>query len=114
MSTRSTAARYAYRRFDKTEALPLVFCARFRAMIDHWDPALLDLLAAEREIIVFDNVGTAASTGTTPTTIQGLADGAVQFIEALGLTRSICSAVRWAGLWPRPWHWIVLASFAAS
>ena len=81
------AARYAYRRFGKTESLPLVFCTRFRATIDHWDPALLDLLAAEREIIVFDNVGTGASTGTTPATIQGLADGAVQFIEALGLTQ---------------------------
>jgi pimeloyl-ACP methyl ester carboxylesterase len=68
------AARYAYRRFGKTESLPLVFCTRFRATIDHWDPALVDLLAAEREIIVFDNVGTGASTGTTPATIQGLAD----------------------------------------
>jgi pimeloyl-ACP methyl ester carboxylesterase len=58
-----------------------VFCTRFRATMDHWDPALLDLLAAEREIIVFDNVGTGASTGTTPATIQGLADGAVQFIQ---------------------------------
>lgn len=75
------AARYACRRFGKTESLPLVFCTRFRAMMDHWDPALLDLLAAEREIIVFDNVGTGASTGTTPATIQGLADGAVQFIQ---------------------------------
>src|SRR5918996_42227 len=81
------AARHAYRRFGKTESLPLVFCTRFRATIDHLDPALLDLLAAEREIIVFDNVGTGASTGTTPATIQGLADGAVQFIEALGLTQ---------------------------
>jgi hypothetical protein len=34
MSTRSPAARYPYRRF-KTEALPLVFCTRFRATIDH-------------------------------------------------------------------------------
>lgn len=81
------AARYAYRRFGKTEELPLVFCTRFHATIDHWDPALVDLLAAERDVIVFDNVGTASSTGTTPATIQGLADGAVQFIEALGLSQ---------------------------
>ena len=60
-------------------------CMRFRGTIDRSDPALLDLLAAEREVIVFDNVGTASSTGTTPTTYQGLGDGAVQFIEALGL-----------------------------
>jgi pimeloyl-ACP methyl ester carboxylesterase len=60
------AARYAYRRFGKPDAVPVVFCTRFRATFDHWDPALLDVLAAEREVIVFDNVGTASSTGTTP------------------------------------------------
>jgi pimeloyl-ACP methyl ester carboxylesterase len=80
------AARCAYRRFGRTGAPPLVMCMRFRGTIDHWDPALLDLLAAEREVIIFDNVGTASSTGTTPTTFQGLGDGAVQFIEALGLS----------------------------
>jgi pimeloyl-ACP methyl ester carboxylesterase len=79
-------ARYAYRRFGNTGAPPLVMCMRFRGTIDHWDPALLDLLATEREVIIFDNVGTASSTGTTPTTVQGLGDGAVQFIEALGLS----------------------------
>ena len=80
-------ARYAYRRFGKTGEPPLVMCMRFRGTIDHWDPALLDLLAAEREVITFDNVGTASSTGITPTTVQGLGDGAVQFIEALGLSK---------------------------
>jgi pimeloyl-ACP methyl ester carboxylesterase len=80
-------ARYAYRRFGKTGAPPLVMCTRFRGTIDHWDPALLDLLAAQREVIVFDNVGTASSTGTTPTTYQGLGEGAVRFIEALGLLK---------------------------
>jgi pimeloyl-ACP methyl ester carboxylesterase len=95
------AARYPYRRFGEAGAAPLVFSARFRATIDHWDRALLDLLAAEREVIVFDNVGTASSTGTTPTTFEGLADGAVQFIEALGLSQVDRSAGRWAGVWPR-------------
>ncbi len=80
-------ARYAYRRFGKPGAVPVVLCTRFRATIDHWDPALLDLLFTERDVIVFDNVGTASSTGTAPPTIQGLADGAVQFIESLGLSQ---------------------------
>jgi pimeloyl-ACP methyl ester carboxylesterase len=79
-------ARYAYRRFGTSGGVPLIFCTRFRGTIDHWDPALLDLLASERELIVFDNVGTAASSGATPTSFQGLAEGAVQFIEALGLS----------------------------
>ncbi|MFC5911728.1 alpha/beta fold hydrolase [Streptacidiphilus monticola] len=56
-----------------------------RGTTDHWDPELLDALAAEREVIVFDNRGTAGSTGVAPTTIDGLADGAIAFIRALGL-----------------------------
>jgi pimeloyl-ACP methyl ester carboxylesterase len=79
--------RFHYRRFGRPAAVPLVLCMRLRGTIDHWDPALLDALAAEREIIVFDNRGTSVSSGTAPTTIDGLADGGIAFIRALGLTQ---------------------------
>jgi len=65
--------------------VPLVLALRFRGTIDHWDPAFLDLLGAERDVIVFDNVGTGRSTGDPPTTIDGLAAGLLEFIDALGL-----------------------------
>ncbi|GAA0486484.1 alpha/beta hydrolase [Paractinoplanes deccanensis] len=78
---------FAYRRFGKTGGVPLVLCMRLRGTMDHWDPDLLDRLAAQREVIVFDNRGTNASTGTPPDTIEGLADGAIAFIRALGLTQ---------------------------
>ena len=61
-------APYVHRRFGKTGAPPLAMCMRFRGTIDHWDPALLDLLAGEREVITVDNVGRASPTGPTPTT----------------------------------------------
>lgn len=77
--------RFHYRRFGKPGAPPLVSCMRLRGTIDHWDPKLLDALAAEREVIVFDNRGTAASSGAAPTTIDGLADGGIAFIRALGM-----------------------------
>lgn len=78
--------RFHYRRFGPAGGVPLVLCMRLRGTIDHWDPALLDALAATREVIVFDNRGTSASTGTPPSTIDELADGAVAFIRSLGLT----------------------------
>jgi len=62
-----------------------VLCMRLRGTIDHWDPALLDVLATEREVIVFDNRGTSGSSGAAPSTIDGLADGGIAFIRALGL-----------------------------
>lgn len=77
--------RFHYRRFGRPGTVPLVLCMRLRGTIDHWDPKLLDELAAEREVIVFDNRGTSASSGPAPTTIDGLADGGIAFIRALGL-----------------------------
>lgn len=79
--------RFHYRRFGRPATVPLVLCMRLRGTIDHWDPALLDALATEREIIVFDNRGTNSSSGTAPTTVDGLADGGIAFIRALGLTQ---------------------------
>ncbi|WP_458316547.1 alpha/beta fold hydrolase [Mycolicibacterium brisbanense] len=79
--------RFHYRRFGRPGTVPLVLCMRLRGTIDHWDPELLDALAAQREVIVFDNRGTNASSGTAPTTIDGLAEGGVAFIRALGLTQ---------------------------
>lgn len=76
--------RFHYRRFGKPGTIPLVLCMRLRGTVDHWDPKLLDALAAEREVIVFDNRGTSLSSGTAPTTIDGLADGGIAFIRALG------------------------------
>lgn len=79
--------RFHYRRFGRAGGVPLVLCMRLRGTVDHWDPQLLDALATEREVIVFDNRGTSLSSGDAPTTIDGLADGAIAFIRALGLTR---------------------------
>ncbi|MFC9285113.1 alpha/beta fold hydrolase [Streptomyces sp. NPDC057052] len=78
--------RFAYRRFGREGTRPLVMHMRLRGTIDHWDPAFLDLLAAEREVIVFDNRGTNFSTGTPAVTMDGLVQGSLAFVGALGLT----------------------------
>lgn len=77
--------RFAYRRFGRGGGVPLVMCMRLRGTIDHWDPAFLDLLAAEREVIVFDNRAVNLSTGAVPDSIEAMADGAATFIRALDL-----------------------------
>ena len=64
----SNGVTYAYRRFGTAStALPVVFLQHFRGNIDNWDPALVDGVAAHREVILFDNAGVGGSTGTTPT-----------------------------------------------
>jgi pimeloyl-ACP methyl ester carboxylesterase len=78
--------RFAYRRFGREGTRPLVMHMRLRGTIDHWDPMFLDLLSAEREVIIFDNRGTNFSTGSAPVTMDGLVQGSLAFIGALGLT----------------------------
>jgi pimeloyl-ACP methyl ester carboxylesterase len=79
--------RLAYRRFGPRRGAPLVLATRFRGTIDHWDPALLDLLAAERDVLVFDNVGTGRSGGEPPTTIDDLGAGLLELVTALELSQ---------------------------
>ena len=78
---------FAYRVFGASSELPLVLCQRFRGTMDDWDPLFLDALAAERRIIIFDNVGVGRSAGESPANIAGMADHAAAFIRALDLDR---------------------------
>ncbi len=78
--------RFAYRRFGKTGGVPIVMNVHFRGTMDHWDPAVTDGLAQQREVILFDNAGIGASSGETPATIPGMAADAVAFIKALGIS----------------------------
>jgi len=54
---------FAYRRWGRRSGLPLVFNQHFTGNLDNWDPAVLDGLAKEREVIIFNNAGVASSAG---------------------------------------------------
>lgn len=81
----SNGVDYAYRSTGASDATPLVMLQHFRGNLDNWDPALIDALARGRRVITFDNRGVAASSGTTPSTIEEMALDAIDFIEALGV-----------------------------
>src|SRR5947209_3518107 len=78
--------RFAYRRFGKPGSVPLVFNMHFTGTMDHWDPAVTDGFARQRQVILFDNAGVSSSSGEVPTTIEEMGANAVAFIKALGLT----------------------------
>jgi pimeloyl-ACP methyl ester carboxylesterase len=79
--------RYAYRRFGSATGTPLIFHQHFRGGMDHWDPLVTDGLAAGRPVVLFNNTGVASSAGETPDTVEQMAQDAVGFIRALGLTQ---------------------------
>lgn len=78
---------YAYRRFGTNSGIPVVFLQHFRGNIDNWDPQLVDAIAAERDVILFDNTGVGGTTGTTPTTVEQMSADAISFIATLGLSK---------------------------
>jgi pimeloyl-ACP methyl ester carboxylesterase len=84
----SRGIRFAYRRFGKVGGVPIVMNIHFRGTMDHWDPAVTDGLAQQREVILFDNAGIGASSGETPANVPAMATNAVDFIKALGVDKA--------------------------
>jgi pimeloyl-ACP methyl ester carboxylesterase len=74
----------AYRVLGPRTGVPVIFLTHLAAVLDNWDPRVVDGIAAERQVFAFDNRGVGASTGATPRTIEAMAQDAVAFIEALG------------------------------
>src|SRR6267378_746886 len=79
--------RFAHRRFGVTTDIPLLFFMHFTGTLDHWDPALTDGFAQDREVILFNNAGVSSSSGEVPTSIEEMAQHAAAFIDALGTKR---------------------------
>jgi pimeloyl-ACP methyl ester carboxylesterase len=79
--------RYAYRRLGATQGVPVLLLQHFTGTMDFWDPTVVDGFARERPVVLFDNAGVSSSGGTTPDTVQMMADDAATFIAALGITQ---------------------------
>ena len=62
----AAGTRLAYRRFGKPGGVPLLFLQHFTGTLDNWDPQVVNGLAREREVILFDNAGVASSRGEVP------------------------------------------------
>lgn len=75
---------YAYRELGTPGGVPLVLLNRFRGTMDEWDPAFIDRIAEHRHVILFDNVGVARTNGTASPRLAGWAEGAADFVAALG------------------------------
>src|SRR5437762_14199467 len=76
---------FAYRELgaDNPGAL-VVFLIHLAAVLDNWDPRVVDGFAAKRRVIAFDNRGVGASSGTPATSIEQMARDAITFIKAKG------------------------------
>lgn len=80
--------KYAYRRIGRDAGNPaLVFMQHFTGTMDGWDPLVVNGLAKNRLVVVFNNAGVASSSGITPDNVAQMAVDAHDFISALGLKK---------------------------
>jgi pimeloyl-ACP methyl ester carboxylesterase len=79
-----SGTRFAYRQLGAETGVPVIFLNHLAAVLDNWDPRVIDGIAASHRVIAFDNRGIGASGGSTPGSVEAMARDAVAFIRALG------------------------------
>ena len=78
---------FAYRELGAGSDVPVVFLHHFTAVLDDWDPRVIDGIAAEHRVIAFDSRGVGATGGSVPHTVEEMGRDAIAFIRALGLEK---------------------------
>ncbi|WP_417070572.1 alpha/beta fold hydrolase [Niveibacterium terrae] len=76
---------FAYRELGPKSGVPVILLHHLMAVLDDWDPRVIDGIAAHRRVIAFDNRGVGASGGSVPDTIEEMGRDALAFIRAMGL-----------------------------
>ena len=78
---------FTYREIGTTSGVPVILLNHLAAVLDNWDPRVVDGIAAKHRAIAFDNRGVGGTGGATPDTIEAMARDAVAFIRALGFEK---------------------------
>ncbi len=76
---------YAYRELGKSNGgTPVVLLVHLAAVLDNWDPRVVEGLAAKHHVVTFDNRGIGASSGAPANSVEQMADDATAFVQAMG------------------------------
>ena len=79
---------FAYRELGTNNpGPPVVFLVHLAAVLDNWDPRMVDGLAAKHHVVTFDSRGVGASSGVPATSIEQMAEDAITFIKAMGFAQ---------------------------
>jgi pimeloyl-ACP methyl ester carboxylesterase len=78
---------FVFREIGRPGAVPVVLLHHLTAVLDDWDPRVVDGLAAKHHVIAFDNRGVGGSGGSTPETVEEMAGDGVAFTRALGFSK---------------------------
>jgi pimeloyl-ACP methyl ester carboxylesterase len=73
-----------YRELGDPTGVPVVFLHHFTAVLDDWDPRVIDGIASRHHVIAFDNRGVGSTGSKVPVDLEQMGADAVAFIRALG------------------------------
>src|SRR5258707_6052065 len=79
--------KFVFREIGKKGGVPVVLLHHLTAVLEDWDPRVVDGLASKHHVIAFDNRGGGGSGGSTPKKVEEMAQDAVAFIGALGFSK---------------------------
>lgn len=78
---------FAYRELGEGSGIPVVFLHHLTAVLDDWDPRIMDGVAAHHRVIAFDNRGVGGTGSSVPGTVEQMGSDAIAFIRAMGLDK---------------------------
>ena len=78
---------FAYRDLGPRDGSPLVLLNHWGAVLDNFDPRIVDGLAKKHRVIAIDYRGIGGSGGTAPLTVSEMANDAIAVIRTLGFQK---------------------------
>jgi pimeloyl-ACP methyl ester carboxylesterase len=87
LSISAAGTSFVYRDLGPRGGVPLVMLNHWGAVLDNFDPRIVDGLATKHRVIAADYRGMGASGGKAPLTIGEMADDAIALVRALGFEK---------------------------
>jgi len=84
LSITANGTTFAYRDLGPRGGVPLILLNHWGAVLDNFDPRIVDGLASKHRVIATDYRGIGASGGKAPVTVDAMARDAIAVIRALG------------------------------
>ncbi|MFS8934765.1 alpha/beta fold hydrolase [Cupriavidus taiwanensis] len=78
---------FAYREIGPGGGVPLILLNHWGAVLDNFDPWIIDGLSGRHRVVAIDYRGIGASGGTAPVTVEEMALDIIAVIRALGFTQ---------------------------
>jgi pimeloyl-ACP methyl ester carboxylesterase len=86
-SVDASGTTFVYRQLGPAAGIPVIMLNHWGAVLDNFDPRIVDGIAANRPVIAFNYRGVGASGGKAPLTVAEMAEDTIAFIRALGFEK---------------------------